>query len=137
MFAAISIATIFTFNMITMPEFTEEQKKDNLRLAIKALRENPKKAKNLMMDDEGGRCCLCVMAHVAEDICGAERNSFCGSKTPKIDLNKFFYVNNVTFSGDNFLLKTQYASVWNDGSNGIKEKSHAEIADMIEKEYLS
>lgn len=122
--------------MITIPKFTEEQKKDNLRLAIKALRENPKKAKEQMMDLVGGRCCLCVMAHVAEDICGAERNSFCGSKNPKIDLSKFFYVKHVTFSGDNFLLGNLYASEWNDGFYA-EEKSHAEIADMIEKEYLS
>jgi len=122
--------------MITIPEFTEEQKKDNLRKAVEALRNNPKKAKNQMMDVVGGRCCLCVMAHVAEDICGAERNSFCGSETPNIDLREVFNVKATTPTGDNFLLGNQYAAVWNDGFN-VEEKSHAEIADMIEKEYLS
>jgi len=128
--------------MITIPKFTEEQKKDNLRLAVKALRENPKKAKKQMMDDDGGRCCLCVMAHVAEDICGAEKNSFCGSKTPEIDLRKVFNVKDTSPSGDNFLLDGQWAALWNDGDYDdgdiyVEERSHAEIADMIEKEYLS
>jgi hypothetical protein len=121
--------------MIITTKFTEEQKKDNLRKAVKALRENPKKAKNLMMDENGGRCCLCVMAHVAEDICGEERNSFCSWKTPNIDLDQVFALPDGC--GDNFLLDGQWAAVWNDGANGMEEKSHAEIADMIEKEYLS
>ena len=123
--------------MITIPEFTEEQKKDNLRKAVEALRNNPKKAKGQMMDVVGGRCCLCVMAHVAEDICGAGRNSFCGSKTPNIDLREVFNVKDTPPSGDNFLLGNQYAAVWNDGGIDVEEKTHAEIADMIEKEYLS
>ena len=139
-----TITTIITINiMITIPKFTEEQKKDNLRLAVKALRENPKKATRQMMDDDGGRCCLCVMSHVAEDICGVERNSFCGSETPNIDLRKVFNVEDATSTGDNFRVGGQYAAVWNDGANvwndgfDVEEKSHAEIADMIEKEYLS
>jgi hypothetical protein len=122
--------------MITIPKFTEEQKKDNLRKAVQALRENPKKAHGQMMNAVGGRCCLCVMAHVAEDICGAERNSFCGDETPNIDLREVFNVKYCTPTGDNFELSGEYAAVWNDGFN-VEEKSHAEIADMIEKEYLS
>jgi len=126
--------------MITIPKFTEEQKKDNLRKAVEALRNNPKKAHEQMMDNEGGRCCLCVMAHVAEDICGAEKNSFCGNATPNIDLDQVFALPDGC--GDNFRVGGRYASLWNDGDHDdgdiyVEEKTHAEIADMIEKEYLS
>jgi uncharacterized protein YqkB len=121
--------------MITIPKFTKEQKKDNLRLAVKALRENPKKATKQMMDDDGGRCCLCVMAHVAEDICGAERNSFCAFLDTKINLAHVFAVN-VDDSHD-VLLWDDLASNWNDGDSFLQEKTHAEIADMLEKEYLA
>jgi hypothetical protein len=118
-----------------IPTFTEEQKKDNLRLAVKALRENPKKAKGQMIDDDGGRCCLCVMAHVAEDICGVERNSFCSILLPTIDLSDVFAV--ADYASFDVVLGGDAASDWNDGSVGFVEKTHAEIADMIEKEYLA
>jgi hypothetical protein len=123
--------------MINIPQqFTEEQKKDNLRLAVKALRENPKKAKGQMIDDDGGRCCLCVMAHVAEDICGVERNDFCGTHLPKINLGEVFALFKDKYGiRDNIVLQDEYASVWNDGER-VEEKTHAEIADMIEAQYL-
>jgi len=121
-------------NMI--PKFTPEQKIENLKLAIKALRENPIKAKHKMSDEFGGRCCLCVIAHVAEDICGVKRNTFCDFLTPNVNLNEIFPFNNHFIRiGDNILLKGEYASNWNDGSN-VEEKTHAEIADMIEEEFL-
>jgi len=119
-------------NMI--PTFTPDQKIENLKLAIKALRENPIKAKHKMTDELGGRCCLCVIAHVAEDICGVKRNTFCDFLTPNINLNKIFPFDNVNV-GDNIFLQGEYASNWNDGCN-VKEKTHAEIADMIEEEFM-
>jgi hypothetical protein len=120
-----------------IPEFTKKQKKDNLKKAVEALRNNPKKTMRKMMDDDGGRCCLCVMAHVAEDICGVPRNSFCGYLTPKIQMSKVFAIaHGKIMVDDNILIQGEYASVWNDGFR-VDEKTHAEIADMLEKEYLS
>ncbi len=126
--------------------FTEEQKKDNLRLAIKALRENPKKAMHMMQDNAGGRCCLCVMAHVAEDIMGYERDELCGIMNPRFDMSAVFGTRAMqpigNFVGDptNVVIGGVVASRYNDGDSyreGIKPLSHAEIADMLEKEYLT
>lgn len=126
--------------------FTEEQKKDNLRLAIKALRENPKKAMHMMQDNAGGRCCLCVMAHVAEDIMGYDRGELCGSITPRFDMSAVFGTRVMkppgNFVGDptNVVIGGVVASSYNDGDgyrDGIKPLSHTEIADMLEKEYLT
>ncbi len=116
--------------------FTEEQKKDNLRLAIKALRENPKKALEQMQDENGGRCCLCVMAHVAEDIMGYERNELCSEALPVFKMSDVFAVQELETFPDNIKVGEYLASRWNDGSDDIEEKTHKEIADMLEEEYL-
>jgi len=116
--------------------FTEEQKKENLRLAIKALRENPKKALEEMQDENGGRCCLCVMAHVAEDIMGYERDELCGTMSPLFKMSDVFAVQELDMYPDNVKVGEYLASRWNDGGNNIEEKTHVEIADMLEKEYL-
>jgi len=116
--------------------FTEEQKKENLRLAIKALRENPKKAKEIMQDENGGRCCLCVMAHVAEDIMGYERNKLCGGTLPKFKMSDVFSVQELDTFPENIKVGEYLASRWNDGYDDIEEKTHKEIADMLEYEYL-
>ena len=117
--------------------FTEEQKKDNLRLAIKALRENPKKALERMQDNNGGRCCLCVMAHVAEDIMGYERNELCCGELPLFKMSDVFAVQELETFPENVKVGEHLASRWNDGGDDIEEKTHAEIADMLEKEYLT
>ena len=117
--------------------FTEEQKKDNLRLAIKALRENPKKANNMMQDNNGGRCCLCVMAHVAEDIMGYERDELCCEALPLFKMSDVFAVQELETFPENIKVGEYLASRWNDGGDNIEEKTHAEIADMLEKEYLT
>jgi len=116
--------------------FTEEQKKENLRLAIKALRENPKKALERMQDENGGRCCLCVMAHVAEDIMGYERDELCGESLPLFKMSDVFAVQELDTFPDNVKVGKYLASRWNDGDDNIEEKTHKEIADMLEKEYL-
>jgi hypothetical protein len=115
--------------------FTEEQKKENLRLAIKALRENPKKAKEMMQDGNGGRCCLCVMAHVAEDIMGYKRNELCNEALPLFTMSDVFAVQESKTFPENVEVGGDLASRWNDGGDDIEEKTHAEIADMLEKEY--
>jgi hypothetical protein len=126
--------------------FTEEQKKDNLRLAIKALRDNPKKAMDTMQDNAGGRCCLCVMAHVAEDIMGYDRGELCGIMTPRFDMSAVFGTRAIqptgNFVGDptNVVIGEVVASRYNDGDTyigGLKPLAHVEIADMLEKEYLT
>lgn len=126
---------------------TNEQK-ENLRLALKALRENPKKAKGQLRDNQGGRCCLCVMGEVAEDINNVKRNSYTplGAALPLSILADVFGLRNIEYKGSpkfNFLLEDYSASCLNDGiekidehCQGVEEKSHAEIANMIEIEYL-
>ena len=122
-----------------------EQQKENLKLGIKALRENPLKAKDQMRDSFGGRCCLCVLSEVAEDIQGVPRGTFTYREpygqydiTPTSDLAEIFGLHNESSSGQfNFVINNKMASMWNDGFGYEREASHAEIADMIEKEFLS
>lgn len=116
--------------------FTEEEKKDNLRLAIKALRENPKKAKEMMQDSNGGRCCLCVIAHVAEDIMGYKRNELCGKNVPLFRMFDVFGTDSARWNPENISIGSALASAHNDGGD-VPEKTHAEIADMLEKKYLT
>jgi len=122
-----------------------EQQKENLKLGIKALRENPLKAKDQMRDSSGGRCCLCVLSEVAEDIQGVPRGTFTYCEpdgedaiAPTSDLAEIFGLRNVSISQTfNFMINHKMASIWNDGFGYTSELSHAEIADMIEKEFLS
>jgi hypothetical protein len=122
-----------------------EQQKENLKLGIKALRENPLKAKDQMRDSSGGRCCLCVLSEVAEDIQGVPRGTFTYREpdgedaiAPTSDLAEIFGLRNESSSPTfNFMINHQMASIWNDGFGFTPEASHAEIADMIEKEFLS
>jgi hypothetical protein len=116
--------------------FTEEQKKENLRLAIKALRENPKKAKEMMQDSNGGRCCLCVISHVAEDIMGYERNELCGENLPLFRMSDVFGTGSDRWCPENISIGSDLASAHNDGVR-VPEKTHKEIADILEKEYLT
>jgi hypothetical protein len=122
--------------MITIPKFTEEQKIENLKKGIEALRKNRKKAVGAMKNDRGGRCCLCVLAHVAEDICGVERDTFVGTFMPSIDLREIFAIGSITFP-ENLVVNGQSLSSWNDGSIECKKTSHKKIADMLEKGYIS
>jgi hypothetical protein len=122
-----------------------EQQKENLKLGIKALRENPLKAKDQMRDSSGGRCCLCVLSEVAEDIQGVPRGTFTYREpdgedaiVPTSDLAEIFGLHNEFISEQfNFLINHKMASIWNDGLGFTPELSHKEIADMIEKEFLS
>lgn len=122
-----------------------KQQKENLKLGIKALRENPLKAKEQMRDPFGGRCCLCVLSEVAEDIQGVPRGTFTYREpnegvdlTPTSDLAEIFGLYNESSSGQfNFMINHKMASMWNDGFGFTPELSHAKIADMIEKEFLS
>lgn len=128
--------------------FTEEEKKENLRKGVQALRENPRKAIGVMQDCEGGRCCLCVLAHVAEDVCEIPRNSLCGCSLPEFDLRAVF-----AFRSSGELRPKLFdipqpdgtyksATAYNDGNIHSskpedREYSHAEIADLIEQHFLS
>lgn len=122
-----------------------KQQKENLKLGIKALRENPLKAKEQMRDPFGGRCCLCVLSEVAEDIQGVPRGTFTYPEpdeldaiAPTSDLAEIFGLRNESCSQQfNFMINHKMASMWNDGFGYAREASHAEIADMIEKEFLS
>lgn len=136
--------------------FTAEQKKDNLRLGIKALRENPKKATLTMQDNSGGRCCLCVLSHVAEDIMGYERDELTGSMLPTFNMSDVFGTNTILGAEANIMIDGVLASRYNDGDEHhtvnvhdddregdesrqiyIRAHEHTEIADLLEKEYLS
>lgn len=120
-----------------------DKQKENLKLGIKALRENPAKAKGQMRDDHGGRCCLCVLSEVAEDIEGVPPNTFTYHEKygpailPTSDLSDIFGLpnSNIGVPEFNFNINNVPASNWNDG-NDVPELSHVEIADMIEKEFL-
>jgi hypothetical protein len=118
---------------MNIPTFTKEQQKENLKLAVANLRANPLKAKEQMRDDVGGRCCLCVMSDTAEDICGLERQSLETTPfLPSFELTNIFGIESIF--NDSFLFKINgiSASVWNDDY----DKSHTEIADMLEEGYL-
>lgn len=128
--------------------FTEKQKKDNLRLAIKALRENPKKAISTMQDNAGGRCCLCVISHVAEDIMGYHRDELTGGMLPLFNMCDVFGTDTIIGAESNIMIDGVLASRYNDGDQSdteevdeslktyIRAHTHAEIADLLEKAYL-
>jgi len=121
-----------------MKTYTPEEQKENLRKACQALRENPKKATYRMRDHDGGRCCLCVMAEVAEDIDGATRGTYSkDGNLPSVKLYRIYGIEKANAHPwlYNFAIQGIYASSHNDGAR-TSEKTHAEIADMIEKEYL-
>lgn len=116
---------------------TDEQKQ-NLRLALQDLRANPNKAIGHMRNEAGGRCCLCVIAETAAKIKGLDKNAFItNSGFPTCELKEIFGLPNEHQNGTlfNFVIKGSTASCWNDGEC-VEEKSHVEIADMIEEEYL-
>jgi len=114
------------------PQFTERQKKNNLKKGIAALRANKKKAIGRMRRvNTGGRCCLCVLADTAEEICKLRKGSLSGTFFPEINLSKVFAVK--SDKDKNILIGGTTASTLND----TKRKSHAVIADMLEKEYLA
>lgn len=115
-------------------KFTPEQQKENLREAIKDLRENPKKARGQMRDEDGGRCCLCVMVDTAKRITGRD---FYGDYMPKPAMKEVFGFN---FREDKLIIDGQeaHADTHNDGlaCEKITEKSHKEIADALETQFL-
>ena len=126
---------------MNIPTFTPEQQKENLRLAVADLRANPIKATDSMRDKAGGRCCLCVMAETAERICGLLENELShDSALPTYHLAHVFGLHNIALeenTGFNFTVGGWSATAWNDGSYpNTPEKTHGEIADMIEEEFL-
>lgn len=122
-----------------IPTFTTEEKRANLIKGVKALRRNKKKAKNIMRDSEGGRCCLCVLANSAAYSCGLPKRAFEGTGFPLEDLSKIFGVTSIHMGGANqndIKIGEYAASDYNDGENELPEKTHKEIADLLTKEYL-
>lgn len=115
-------------------KFTKKQKIENLKKGIEALRKNRKKAVGVMKNDQGGRCCLCVLAHVAEDICGVKHDTFVGTFMPTVDLYKVFAINTSNFR--DLIVNGRNLSEWNDGIGECKKTSHKKIADMLEKENI-
>jgi len=128
-----------------IPQFTPEQQKENLKKGVEALRSNPLKATGEMSSSDGGRCCLCVLKDVAEDLCGLARGSLlCNVSFPDGKLAEVFgLLPNVKYINYGFdfslYINDDYtifnASELNDG-DGCDELSHKEIADLIEKQYL-
>ena len=130
-----------------------DTQKANLKLAIQNLRANPKKAKEEMCDKSGGRCCLCVMSDTAEDILGVERGSLrYDDFYPKNDIEEVFgiksenksyyspeFANSLNFIMLNDGFTSLYCHVGIKGihQNDFKEYSHVEIADLIEKKFLT
>jgi hypothetical protein len=110
---------------------TPEQK-ENLKAGIKALRDNPQKANGIMRDENGGRCCLCVLFDTAvERGYTGERNNFMPKDT--LSLANFFGMK--CDSMDEIVIDYHSLQAWNDGAD-CEEKTHVEIADMLEKKYL-
>jgi len=126
---------------MNIPSFTPEQQKENLKLGIKALRANPRKARYKMEDSYGGRCCLKVLSDTAEDICGLEMNTLVKNDMhPSPLLSEIYGLPNYIAEDEgffDFLLGKDNiaASSHNDGAS-TSEKTHKEIADMIEEQYL-
>ena len=116
-------------------KFTKKQKIENLKKGIEALRKNRKKAIGAMKNDRGGRCCLCVLAHVAEDICGVEHDTFVGAFMPTVNLSKVFAINTAPNLFD-LIVNGRNLSEWNDGVVKGTRASHKKIADMLEKENI-
>lgn len=119
-----------------MKTYTPEEQKENLRKGCEALRANEKKAKRVMQDGKGGRCCLCVLAHVAEDIDEVARDAYVGDTLPSERIGYVFGMQNHSYASFNTKIGDQTLTSLNDGVYILKELSHAEIADLIEKEYL-
>jgi len=111
----------------------------NIKGAAQAIRNNPRKAKYEMRDSMGGRCCLCVMMDYAEEQ-GADVKQSEDNDLPAREGMEQFYgiktMNNLTEQNMfDFILQGSPASHHNDGVD-IREKTHEEIADMIEKEFI-
>ena len=119
-----------------------EQQKANLKLAVADLKSNPLKAKGAMRDDEGGRCCLCVMAETAERINGVCKGSYSSNNgLPHAFLSEMFGLENSCIQTEDkffnfYLLGSQTAAECNDGVSGAEELSHSEIAAIIEERFL-
>lgn len=121
-----------------MKTYTEDQQKANLEEACKALEANPKKAKGEMRDDEGGRCCLCVMEDCARSIDSEIRLG--DDYYPHKNLSAFYGLENCYDSNYGFCFRFRNgakASEYNDGTNDIKELTHKEIAARIREDFLS
>lgn len=120
---------------------TEEQKR-NLELACQALEANPKKAKGAMRDNNGGRCCLAVMADVACEIKGLQPGELDSDEFfPRASLSEVFGIPNAKShdTGEfSFTIYGNRAEHYNDGSIqfDVLEKNHVEIAAMIRGAYL-
>ena len=120
---------------------TNEQR-ERIKAGVQALRDNPLKAKGWMKKN-GGRCCLCVLEEKAKEIgfkgegdeefCDDGLANFYGFKSEKLELND----SNRSIAIVP-VVSGQTMNKWNDGEShfSIPEKSHKEIADMIEEEYL-
>jgi len=99
------------------------------RAMTKALRANEKKAKGIMRDDYGNRCCLCVAYDVAQEM-GAELGGLArAAGMPPLNIKRWY-----GWKGYNPILDGAAASDHNDG-NGVTTKTHAEIADLFEIEF--
>jgi hypothetical protein len=120
-----------------------EDQKSNLRKAVEALRANENKATTSMRNAAGGRCCLCVMSEVAEDMQGLERGSLeLDDALPVSSLSEFYGLpNSAKAGGFSFRLRHGEAHLsvteLNDGSLTKRSLTHAEIADLIEQQYLT
>lgn len=110
---------------------------------MEALRANEKKATDIMRNAAGGRCCLCVMSDVAEDIQGLERGSLeLDDALPVSSLSEFYGIPSSAKAGG-FSFRLRYGEAHlsvteiNDGSEAVRAATHAEIADLIEQQYLT
>ena len=120
-----------------MKTYTKEEQRQNLEGACKALEENPKKAKGRMRDEDGGRCCLCVMEDYAMSIDPDIKKG--GVLTPSLDLEGFYGLKRSenlhgSVFGFNFDFKDGIlASEYNDNKNN---HTHKEIAARIRRDFL-
>ena len=101
-----------------------------------------------MQDNAGGRCCLCVISHVAEDIMGYHRDELTGGMLPLFNMCDVFGTDTIIGAESNIMIDGVLASRYNDGDQSdteevdeslktyIRAHTHAEIADLLEKAYL-
>jgi len=108
---------------------------ERIKAGVQALKYNPLKAVGQMRNEDGGRCCLCVLQDKAIEL-GFE------GKTDGYFLPSEFLCEFYGFEpDDNKMPVVGGISMenWNDGQGEAhrQEKTHQEIAIMIEQEYLT
>ena len=102
--------------------------------AIFNLWNNPKKAKNAMRNEKGGRCCLCVIEDTANYFGFESHNDGVMPTWGCFNFMEMDRIGSAPTDLENIKLTGRYfASTLNDGTSGAPELSHKEIAILLAK----